>query len=153
MDTDAGTLLRQLTLQPGQGVLNHRPELAQQYAAFIDCIWAQPSPSRRVLELCHRRITAIHGQSPQPSMDYGVALTGDELKSLQRGDFAPFSADEQLALAVAELMPYNHHAVTDVQMHACEQAFGAAGAVNLLVALAFFDVNCRLQLTLQADQL
>ncbi len=48
-------------------------------------------------------------------------------------------------------MPYQQHAIDDAQVAAVQAALGAAGAVALLTAIAFFDATCRLKLVLDVD--
>ena len=122
------------------GVLAHRGELGDQYRSFLDSIWAQPQPSHRVLQLCQLRIAWIHGSPAfiQPLNNVApLALTQAEQEALQSGRFDGFESSEQVALEAAELMPFAHHQVSDELVARCEQAFGEAGTVNLLVALAF----------------
>ncbi len=78
--------------------------------------------------------------------DAGVVLTEGEAAALAQGDFSPFPADEQAALALAERFPFQHHSISDAQVAAAEAAFAAKGVVALLIALAFFDVSCRWKL-------
>ena len=93
-------LLRQISRTPGDdvGVLSHRPELAARYRDFVRSIWAQPQPSRRVLELVRRRIAYIHDvPAERQAEDYTEALSAEEEAALAAGDFALFDAAEQLA--------------------------------------------------------
>lgn len=137
---------------PFEAVLGQRPELLERYRAFYQTFWEDGLVPRRVLELCRLRIAAIHDCAQEWEIrDAGVALTDDELGLLERGEFSGFSASEQVALHVAEQIPYQHHQITDEQMADVDREFDAAGAVSLLTALAIIDVNCRLRIVLDVQ--
>jgi len=132
-----------------EAVLGHRPELLRRFRAFYGALWSDDRVPRRVLELCRLRIAAIHGcEAEWLIRDARVALEPDALAALREGRFDAFPPAEQAALAVADRLPYAHHQVTDEQVTVLSRAYGAAGAVNLLTALAFFDVIGRLKLVL-----
>jgi hypothetical protein len=137
---------------PFEAILGQRPELLQRYRSFYGTFWEDGLVPRRTLELCRLRIAAIHDCAQEWVIrDADVALTDADLDALQRGESATFSDDEQVALTLAEQIPYAHHQITDAQMTDANAAFGAAGAVSLLTALAFFDVNCRLRIVLGVE--
>ncbi|MCY3794989.1 MAG: hypothetical protein OXG51_11545 [Gammaproteobacteria bacterium] len=132
---------------PFEGLFAHRPELLTRYKAFYSALWDGDLVPRRVLELCRLRVAAIHDCAAEWAVrDAGVALDSPEAESLKRGDFAAFAASEQAALAIAEQFPFQHHGVSDADVAAAAEAFGDAGAVALMVALAFFDATCRWKL-------
>ena len=134
-------------LPPLEGLLAHRPELLNRYKAFYSALWDGDLVPRRVLELCRLRIAAIHDCAAESAVrDAGVALGSLEAAALKRGHFAAFTSAEQAALAIAEQFPLRHHEVSDADVAAAADAFGAAGVVALMVALAFFDVTCRWKL-------
>ena len=134
---------------PFEAVLSHRPELLKLYRSFIATLSNADRVPPRTLELCRLRVAAIHECTQEWQLRApDVALTMSELADLQQGVFARFSADEQAALAIAEQLPYAHHAVSDADVERVRVALGEAGAVALLTAIAFFDVNCRIKLTL-----
>jgi len=135
---------------PMQGVLRHRPELAEKYRSFYAGLWGDALVPRRVLELCRRRIAHIHGCAAELAVaDREVELSDSAEEGLRCGDVAAFSDAEQCALALAELMPHGVHRITDDMVAGADAAFGHAGCVSLLTALAFFDVNCRLKAVLE----
>jgi alkylhydroperoxidase family enzyme len=135
-----------------EAVLQHRPALLTRFRAFYRTFWSDGLVPRRVLELCRLRIAAIHDcESEWVVRDPAVALDADALAALRAGRFGGFSGDEQAALAVAEQVPYAHHHVTDADVERLTGAYGAAGAVALLTALAFFDVVARLKLVLDVQ--
>lgn len=116
-------------------------DLANRYRKFLDAIERQGSVPERVLLLCRNRIRQIHGLDVD-------GLSEQEAMNLQQQRLTDFTEQERLALTLAELMPFDHHAVEDDQVEAARQAFGNAGGVSLLTALAFYDVNCRFELSL-----
>ena len=140
-------------LPPLEGLMTHRPELLSRYKAFYGALWEGDLLPRRVLELCRLRIAAIHGCAAEWAVrDAGVSLSSAEAAAVERGDFAAFSALEQAALAIAEQFPFQHHGVSDADVESAAQAFGEAGAVKLMVALAFFDATCRWKLAFDLDE-
>ncbi len=140
-------------LPPLEGLFVHRPQLLSRYKAFYSALWDGDLVPRRVLELCRLRIAAIHDCAAESAVrDAGVALDGPEAAALKRGRFAAFTAAEQAALAVAERFPFRHHEVSDADVAAAVDAFGEAGAVALMVALAFFDATCRWKLAFDLEE-
>jgi len=133
---------------PMERVFGTRPELLARYKAFYSAIWEADVLPRRVLELCRQRIAAIHGcEQEQALRDAKVRLSASEAKAVAAGNSEGFSEPERIALAIAERIPFDHHAVTDSQMAAARRSFGVPGAVALLTALCLFDSNCRWKLT------
>lgn len=124
--------------------LRHRPELAQKYADFLAAVGENRAVPARLTELLQRRIRCIHGLALTPT----VALNEVEDKALQAGEVAAFSALEQAVLRVAEQMPYAHDQIDDETVAQLQHELGAEAVVVLLVAAAFYDVNCRLALCL-----
>ena len=137
---------------PFEAALSHRPELLSRYRAFYASLWNETRAPRRTLEMCRLRVAAIHDCAQEWQLrDATVALAEQDLRDIECGDFARFTEDERNALAIAELMPYGHHDVTDADVARVRSALGAAGTVALLTAIAFFDVTCRLKLALDID--
>jgi alkylhydroperoxidase family enzyme len=133
-------------------VLGERQALAARYRRFYRSFWTEGLIRRRVLELTRLRIAAIHDCAPEwAQRDADVRLTDRELQALRQGDFLDFPEDEQSALGLAELMPFAHHQISDEQVADIDRRFGSPGAVTLLTALAFFDVNCRLKIVLDVQ--
>ena len=138
---------------PLEGLFAHRPELLSRYKAFYSALWDEGVVPRRVLELCRLRIAAIHECAAEWAVRTAdVALSDPEAAALKRGGFAPFTASEQVALAIAEQFPFQHHAVSDGEVAAAAEAFDDEGAVALMVALAFFDVTCRWKLAFDLEE-
>ena len=125
-----------------------RPSLLARFKDFYATVWEQDDVPRRVLELCRLRIAATHSCGvEQHNWDAESQISDTEVKALSSGDFSCFLEPEQAALTLADKVPFNHHGVTDAELAAVECAFGAAGAVTLLVALSLFDATCRWKLT------
>ncbi|MCZ6710033.1 MAG: carboxymuconolactone decarboxylase family protein [Gammaproteobacteria bacterium] len=138
---------------PMEAVLGQRPELLERYRAFYQSFWEDGLIKRRTLELCRLRIAAIHDCAQEWSIrDAQVGLDDIELAALKSGEWSLFSAAEQVALNIAEQIPYQHHQITDEQMNDADRELTTAGAVSLLTACAFFDVNCRLRIVLDVDE-
>ncbi len=132
-----------------EGVLAHRPELASRYRAFMQSLRSEAALPPRLLELCRLRIAHVHGCTAELAVrDDGVELSAPELDELAGGRFERFDEAEQAALEIAELIPFAHHQLSDAQVARADVALGHAGCVALLTALAFFDVTCRLKMTL-----
>ena len=132
---------------PFEAVLGERPELLERYRAFYLGLWHDGLVSHRILELCRLRIAFVHGAAQEAAMlDASVALSSTEMASLERGDFSRFDKVERAALELCELLPFDHHAISDHQVAGLSEALGAPGCVTLLTALSFFDVTCRLKL-------
>ena len=135
-----------------EGVLAHRPELQTRYRAFMQSVRGDGNVAPRTLELCRVRIAQIHGCDAELELtDAAAPLTAAEKEQLADGRLDGFTDGEQAALAVAEMMPYAHHQLDDATVRRADALLGHAGCVALLTALAFFDVNCRLKLTLGFD--
>jgi alkylhydroperoxidase family enzyme len=143
-------------LRPGQGGLARQlelvPELAQGYAQFLASLESVDGVPRRLLELCRLRIAQIHGCAAQLQAGAALAPVSDaDQAQLAALDLGAFEAPEQAALALAEKMPLAHHEVTDAEVEALKTALGERPAMAVIVALSFFDVQCRLNQTLATD--
>ena len=148
-----GWITQTAAATPFEAVLGHRPELLERYRAFYETFWKDGLIQRRTLELCRLRIAAIHDCAQEWSIRDAQVVLGDvDLSALQAGDFSLFSPPEQVALNIAEQIPYQHHEVTDEQMSLADRELTTAGAVSLLTACAFFDVNCRLRIVLDVEE-
>ena len=125
-------------------VLALRPALQTKYAAFLEAIESSDAVSERVFRLCRARIAQIHGQQVH-------GITAEEATTLQSQRLDSLELSEQTALIAAEKIPYQHHMLEDEEVEAIKLAFGDAGCVSLLTALAFFDVSCRLNATMTGE--
>jgi hypothetical protein len=121
-----------------------RPALQTKYAAFLDAIESSDAVPERVFRLCRARIQQIHGQQPE-------GISAEDASMLQAQQLDTFDLSEQTALTAAEKIPFQHHFIEDEEVEAIKLAFGDAGCVSLLTALAFFDVSCRLNATITGE--
>jgi hypothetical protein len=136
-----------------EAILGQRPELLERYRAFYKTFWEDGLVPRRTLEICRLRIAHIHECAAELAIrDAQVPLAAAEVAGLKRGDFSGFLAAEQVALNLAEQIPYQHHQITDAQMADAAAELTTPGAVSLLTALAFFDVGCRLRIVLDVGE-
>ncbi|MGI9328560.1 MAG: carboxymuconolactone decarboxylase family protein [Pseudomonadales bacterium] len=128
-----------------------QPQLQAKYQQFMATLWDAERVPTRLLELARLRIAAIHDCEEQWLQRHpDVRLKAHELAALQQGRREGFDELAQLVLEVAELMPLNHHEISDAQVAALRHALDEGGTVAVLTALAFFDVNARLSKTLGA---
>lgn len=128
-----------------EALLTLHPALGEQYRSFLATVETAGELPPRVLLLCRALIRQIHGCAPGE-------VTDAEALDLAAGRYDRFSAPEQAALVAAERMPYQHHQLLDEEVEAVKAAFGEAGCVALLTALAFFDVTCRLEATFRLGE-
>lgn len=128
-------------------VLAARPNLLDGYRAFYQSFWLDEHVPHRVLALCRQRMAYIHDRACHtPIAGLESWLSETDLEQLRAGQLDGFTVAERTALAVTETMPFSHHDVSDAQVDALTQQFGAAGCVSLLAAIAFFDVMSRLKI-------
>jgi alkylhydroperoxidase family enzyme len=134
-----------------EAILAHRPELLRRFRAFYESFWQAGLVDHRLLELCRLRIAAIHGcEQEWVIRDARVGVPALALAALRRGDTSAFTEPEQAALAVAERIPHQQHALLDEEVARIREGLGEDGCVALLNALALFDAICRLKLVLDA---
>lgn len=136
---------------PLLALLAHRPELAVRFRAFYDAVRSAAPLPAAVLTACRLRIAAIHDCAAE-WLDRPTDLDPAWLPALESGCLDGLPHPLQVALTLADRMPFGHHAIEDDEVAAAAAAFTPAGAVALLTALAFFDVVCRLRLTLGIDR-
>ena len=113
-------------------LLKGRPALEEKYRAFLEVVNNNKHVSQGILELCEAKVREIHGVD-----DAATAATSEA---------------EEVALAIAEKMPFQHHELTDDDIAAAVSVFGDSGTVALLTAVAFMDATTRLQLTFGGNQ-
>ena len=108
-------------------------KLFEKYKKFIGLTIDTHEIPVGILDACNSRIRQIHGLE--------VANNEDNEDST--------SAEKALALAalkVAEKLVSSVHDIQDSDLLSLREALGASGVVQLITALAFFDVECRLEL-------
>ena len=108
-------------------------KLFDKYKKFIDSTIEGHDIPVGILEACNSRIKQIHGlEVASNSINGDLSLTENFLKLA--------------AIAVAEKIVFSVHDIQDSDLDPLRKAFGEAGCVQLITALAFFDVECRLEL-------
>lgn len=136
---------------PFETAMPLRDELRSKYAQFYATLWRNGNVPRRTLELCRRRIAAIHDCAAEWSIeDAAAALNATEADQVRHGRFATFTEAERAALSVAEKMPFLHHDIDDHDVQRIRAGLGEAGTVTLMTALAFFDATARLRIVMNA---
>ena len=103
-------------------VLREHSHLGQHYENFLATI--DNALGERPYALLQHQVAWIHG--------------------LQEQRETPQNEAEAVLLQVAEHMPLAYREVSDGMVSRLAQHYGARGAVSVLVAAAFFDVNVRL---------
>ena len=137
--------------QPFEGLLQHRPELRSLYKRFYGAFWDEALLPRSLLELCRLRIAQLHDCEAELAVtDTGSGVPDNQRVGLDRWEAADcFSPLDRAALAIAELMPWQHHSMTDAQFATLREHLDEKQCVALVVALALFDANCRLRLVFE----
>ncbi|MFT7652094.1 MAG: hypothetical protein ACI9ON_002396 [Limisphaerales bacterium] len=127
-------------------MLSTQPALLDKYQLFVQQLNSDESVPAKILEMMRRRIGQIHGTASKPL----ASVSPDEDLQLSRAQFSQFSDDAKAALTIAELMPFGHADISDHHVAKLQHYFGERGAVVVLVAAAFQDVECRLAQSLDA---
>ena len=108
-------------------------KLLEKYKNFLDSTIGGNQIPTDILEACNSRIREIHG--------FKVAdnKVGEQLPSTEK----PLKL---AALKLAEKIVSSVHDIQDNELDPLKKNLGEAGCVQLITALAFFDVECRLEL-------
>ena len=109
-------------------------KLLEKYKKFIGSTIETHDVPVNVLDACNSRIRQIHGLE--------VANNEDNEDSTSTEKALEFAA-----LKVAEKIVSSVHDIQDSDLLSLRGALGESGVVQLITALAFFDVECRLKLT------
>ena len=157
----ASYYIQTLSLQPGIPINTTTPVpdlldalglhsgMAAGYRDFLLSLDNIAEVPRRVLNLCALRVAAIKGGTePWLQRNPDHELSEVDVAALVKGEFAGFTGDEQAALSLTEKLPLAWHTLTDVEVAGVNAAFGARGTVALMSAIAYYDVNDRLEATL-----
>ena len=133
--------------------LAQRRELLELYRRFYATPWDAALVDPALLDLCRRRIAAVHGCDAEAGMFYaGSNVTAGQEANLDSWETSThFGPVERAALRVAERIPWNHHEISDHEVEAVREHLGEAGTVALVVALALFDARCRLRIAFNID--
>jgi alkylhydroperoxidase family enzyme len=130
-------------------ILSARPSLRDAYSSFCQTFWEDGHISPSILHLCRLHIASIHGCKDEWELrDERTPMDDQTLSALVSGDFDHFEPEAKTALLLAAKIPFDHHGISDQEVADAKKVFGEPGTVSLLTALAFFDVNCRLQMVL-----
>jgi len=129
--------------------LGLKPDLLKDYQSFLASLENSEGIPPRVMQMCGLRVAVIKGNDGEWLLHNARAvLDAETIELITRGDFATLEAAEQAALALAECIPLQWHELTDAQVAAVVDHFGERACVALMTAIAFFDVNDRLEATL-----
>ena len=107
--------------------------LLEKYKKFIGSTTETSEIPVNVFDACNSRIRQIHGLE--------AANNEDNKDSTSTENALAFAA-----LKVAEKIVSSVHDIQDSDLLSLREALGASGVVQLITALAFFDVECRLEL-------
>jgi alkylhydroperoxidase family enzyme len=126
-------------------------KMVEQYGDFLAALGGEEDVPARVLALCSLRVAAIRDTVDQWSVrNTAHGLSGRDLDAVVSGDFADFDPAERAALTLTERIPLAWHELTDEETAEVAEHFGPKGCVTLMTAIAYFDVNGRLETTLSS---
>ena len=108
-------------------------KLFEKYKKFICSTIDTHEIPVSVLDACNSRIRQIHGLEVANNEDNEDSTSTEKALALA-------------ALKVAEKLVSSVHDIQDSDLLSLREALGASGVVQLITALAFFDVECRLEL-------
>ena len=108
-------------------------KLFEKYKKFICSTIDTHEIPVSVLNACNARIRQIHGLEVSNNEDNEDSTSTEKALALA-------------ALKVAEKLVSSVHDIQDSDLLSLREALGASGVVQLITALAFFDVECRLEL-------
>ena len=108
-------------------------KLFEKYKKFIGSTIDTHEIPVSVLDACNSRIRQIHGLEVANNENNEDSTSTEKALALA-------------ALKVAEKLVSSVHDIQDSDLLSLREALGASGVVQLITALAFFDVECRLKL-------
>ena len=108
-------------------------KLFEKYKKFIGSTIDTHEIPVSVLDACNSRIRQIHGLEVANNENNEDSTSTEKALALA-------------ALKVAEKLVSSVHDIQDSDLLSLREALGASGVVQLITALAFFDVECRLEL-------
>ena len=108
-------------------------KLFEKYKKFIGSTIDTHEIPVSVLDACNSRIRQIHGLEVANNENNEDSTSTEKALALT-------------ALKVAEKLVSSVHDIQDSDLLSLREALGASGVVQLITALAFFDVECRLEL-------
>jgi uncharacterized peroxidase-related enzyme len=126
---------QKLKAKPGnaQKALAHRPEMLKNFLSFYASVGR--SLDRKLYELIYIRVSLINAcrycLQHHLASSKRAGLTGDDWTGLKQGNYGRFSDKEQAALAYAEKLTRNPHAVEDADFASLKKHFSDAEIVDL----------------------
>jgi len=135
---------------PFEGVLGLRPELLALYRDFYGKLWDDALVPVALLDLCRLRIARLHNCEAEAVVRHAASGVSDtQIAALDDWGAADcFSSAARAALALADKMPWQPHAITDEDIAALRAHLSDPQVVALMLALTLFDMQCRLRLAL-----
>jgi alkylhydroperoxidase family enzyme len=114
----------------------HHPELLQAYLGFFWPWHVNETPAARVdprtKELCRLRIAELNNCQACGSYRYQPTLIEEsEATAAMGGDGAALTERERAAVAYAEMLAVNHHAIDDAYITALREHFDEAELLEL----------------------
>lgn len=136
---------------PFEDVLSLTPHILETYREFYGTLWDDHLVPADILELCRLRVAQLHVcESELAIRDHDSGVTEFQVEQLSRWqESGAFSDSQRAALDYAELIPWQHHDVTDAMAEAVKAHLGEGGYVAFCFAVCFFDANCRLRQVLE----
>jgi len=121
------------------------PHLREGFERFLVACRDPLHLSALTLERCRHAIAAQLGLPPG-ALGPPLADLGPEEAAAIAAGLTPAGLPEpdRTALAVARLMPFQHHDITDEQVATLRSHLGETGTVSLLATLAMFDAVGRM---------
>jgi alkylhydroperoxidase family enzyme len=134
----------------------HHPELLQAYLTFF---WpwhtGEGAPTKvdpRTKELCRLRIAELNGCVTCASYRYQPTLIEEsEAKAAMGGDGSPLTERERVAVAYAEMLAINHHAIDDAYIAGLREHFDEAQLLELSMMIGQYIGFGRVLATLQLE--
>jgi uncharacterized peroxidase-related enzyme len=119
--------------QNAQKALAHRPDMLKNFLGFYGSVGR--SLERKLYELIYIRVSMINQcrycLQHHLASSKRVGTEGEDWKALQAGDYSRFTEKEQGALAYAEKLTRDPHAVNDRDFATLKKHFNDAEIVDL----------------------
>ncbi|MBA58039.1 MAG: hypothetical protein CMQ40_02585 [Gammaproteobacteria bacterium] len=114
--------------------------LLEKYQAFLLSTIDSNHVPPEILLSCKTRIRQIHGLEEESIDGLDVPVISSSLDE----------SAQKTALVIAEKITFDVHGIDDGEMDELKRFLGEPGCVQLITALAFFDVESRLERVLGA---
>jgi alkylhydroperoxidase family enzyme len=131
-----------------EAVLANRPELLELYRRYYGALWDEQLVPADILELARLRIAQLHESAAELAIRHEAAgLSDAQRDAIASWRTSPlFTPAQRAALEYAEMIPWQHHEITDEQARAVREQLGEKAFVAFTTALCLFDVNARLRI-------